>query len=76
MGPEASAVLCRQLLAEVAGISSSEEAATWAQRALVAKNRLTAADAASVEQAFGARLATLASQDEEPVKPSPTGSSS
>ena len=32
---------------------------TWAQRALGAKNRLTAADAQSVEQSFEARLATL-----------------
>ncbi len=67
--PEASAVLCRQLLAEVAGISSSEEAATWAQGALGAKNRLTATDAASVEQAFESRLATLASQDTEAAVP-------
>ena len=63
--PEASAAVCRQLLAEVAGISSSEEAATWAQRALGAKNRLTATDAKSVEQSFEARLATLTSRDTE-----------
>ncbi len=67
--PEASAVLCRQLLAELAGISSSEEAATWAQRALRAKNRLIATDAASVEHAFEARLATLASRDGEAAEP-------
>jgi hypothetical protein len=63
--PEASAAACRQLLAGVAGISSSEEATTWAQRALGAKNRLTATDAESVEQSFEARLATLTSQDTE-----------
>jgi hypothetical protein len=57
------------LLAEVAGISSSEEAATWAQRALGAKNRLTVTDAASVEQAFEARLAKLASRDAEAAGP-------
>ena len=57
--------VCRQLLAEGAGISSSEEAATWAQRALGAKNGLTATDAAIVEQSFEARLATLTSQDTE-----------
>ena len=34
-----------------------------------AKNRLTATDAASVEQAFEARLATLASQDTEAAMP-------
>jgi len=65
---KASAAVCRQLLAEVAAISSSEEAATWAQRALGAKNRLTATDAASVEQAFQAQLAALASQDTEAVE--------
>ena len=59
---EASAALCRQLLAEVAGIASADAAATWAQRSLPAKNRLTATDAASVEQAFQVRLASL---DEE-----------
>ncbi len=59
---EASAVVCRQLLAEVAGIASADAAATWAQRSLPAKNRLTATDAASVEQAFQVRLASL---DEE-----------
>jgi len=67
--PEASAAVCRQLLAEVASISSSEAAATWAQRALGAKNRLTSTDATSVEQAFEARLARLASQDTEAAVP-------
>jgi hypothetical protein len=67
--PEASAAVCRQLLAEVAGISSSEEAAAWAQRALGAKNRLTGADAQSVEQSFEARLATLASRNAEAARP-------
>jgi hypothetical protein len=52
-------------LSQPDGISSSEEAATWAQRALGAKNRLTATDAESVEQSFEARLATLTSQDTE-----------
>jgi hypothetical protein len=71
--PEASGILCRQLLAEVASISSSEAAAIWAKRALFAKNRLTATDAASVEQAFESRLATLASTDPEAAEPPQAG---
>jgi hypothetical protein len=61
--PEASAVLCRQLLAEVVGLASADEATAWAQRALGAKNSLLLADAAAVEDAFQARLATLAGPD-------------
>ena len=59
---EASAALCRQLLTELAEIASAEQAGSWAQRALGAKNSLTAADARQVEGAFRARLATLESQ--------------
>ena len=58
---EASAVLCRQLLIELAEIASAEQAASWAQRILGAKNSLTAADARQVEDAFRARMATLES---------------
>ncbi len=56
---EASAVLCRQLLAEVVGIASADAGAISTQRILGAKNSLTAADARQVEDAFQARLATL-----------------
>ena len=58
---EASAALCRQLLTELAEIASAEQAGSWAQRVLGAKNSLTAADARQVEGAFRARLATLES---------------
>ena len=58
---EASAALCRQLLTELAEIASAEQAGSWAQRVLGAKNSLTAADARQVEDAFRARLATLES---------------
>jgi ERF superfamily len=61
--PEASAALCRQLLAEVVGLASADAAADWAQRVLGAKNSLLVADAAAVEEAFRARLATLAGPD-------------
>jgi hypothetical protein len=58
---EASAALCRQLLTELAEIASAEEAGSWAQRILGAKNSLTAADARQVEDAFRAKMATLES---------------
>jgi hypothetical protein len=58
---EASAALCRQLLAELPEIASADEAANWAQRSLGTKNSLTAADARQVEEAFRARMATLES---------------
>jgi hypothetical protein len=61
--PEASAGLCRQLLAEVVGLASADEAAAWAQRVLGAKNSLLLADATAVEEAFQARLATFAGSD-------------
>ncbi len=62
---EASATLCRQMLAELADIASAEQAATWAHGILGAKNSLAAADARSVEEAFQARLATLECRDAE-----------
>jgi hypothetical protein len=41
------------------GLSSADEAALWAQRRLVAKNQLSAADAQQVEEAFAAKLAVI-----------------
>ena len=58
---KASAALCRQMLTELAQITSADEAANWAQRILGAKNSLTAADARQVEDAFRTRMATLES---------------
>ena len=49
------------MLVELAEIASADEAASWAQRILGAKNSLTAADARQVEDAFRARMATLES---------------
>jgi hypothetical protein len=57
--PEKSAALRDQLIAELAGLRSSEEATEWAQRALGAKNTLRGADAAVVEAAFTSRMAEL-----------------
>jgi hypothetical protein len=57
--PESSVALRDQLTAELNEIKSSEEAADWAHRVLEAKNSLTATDAASIEEAFRAKLATF-----------------
>ena len=64
LGPEASTVLREQLLAELKDIASAEDAAIWAHRILGAKNSLTATDARKIEDAFQARLTTLASADD------------
>jgi len=58
--PELSTVLSAslriELLRQIDGLSSADEAALWAQRRLVAKNQLSAADARQVEEAFAAKL--------------------
>jgi ERF superfamily protein len=58
---EQSAALRERMLAEVERISSSEQAESWAREALAARDRLTAADSARVEDAFVDRLSELAS---------------
>jgi hypothetical protein len=65
LGPEPSAALRDQLATELAEINSTEEAANWAHRVLGAKNSLTAADAARIEEAFRAKLATFATDGPE-----------
>jgi hypothetical protein len=52
-----------QLVQELVGLRSQQEATDWAQRALGAKNTLRGADAAVVEVAFASRLGELASND-------------
>ena len=79
LGPEASAELRDRLLAELNDLGSSDDAAIWAHRRLVEKNRLKAADARCVEEAFQARLATFSipaadvprppQEPEEPQRP-------
>jgi hypothetical protein len=54
-----SASLRIELLRQIDGLSSADEAALWAQRRLVAKNQLSAADAQKVEEAFAAKLAVI-----------------
>ena len=61
LGPEASAELRDRLLGELNGLASGDDAALWAHRSLPEKNRLIAADADRVEQAFQARMTSFAS---------------
>jgi len=63
LGPEASAALRDRLLGEINELPSGDEAALWAHRSLVEKNKLTAVDAQSVEASFQARLASFAMPD-------------
>ena len=58
--PEQSAALRERLLTAVGSITSADNAAIWAREALAAKNRLAAADAKLVEDAFEHRLSELA----------------
>src|SRR5262249_35545860 len=48
-----------RLLKEIAALPSEDSATDWAQRALVAKNQLTASDARLLEVAFELRLSAL-----------------
>src|SRR6516162_6813435 len=50
---------CELNCSAIDGLSSADEAALWAQRRLVAKNQLSAADAQQVEEAFAAKLAVI-----------------
>jgi hypothetical protein len=55
-----SASLTDELLREIAELISDDHAAQWAQLRLLAKNRLSAADAQRVQEAFAARLVAIA----------------
>jgi hypothetical protein len=57
---EASAALRMSLVAQLAELTSSEDAGLWAYSHMAEKNRLTAADAQLVEEAFRKTLAALA----------------
>ena len=60
IGTEASAERRDRLIAEIGGLSSSDDAAVWAHRCLVEKSKLHQVDARQVERSFAAKLATLA----------------
>jgi ERF superfamily len=59
LGAEASAAQREQLLHQLQAIASAETAAAWAQKIIPIKNKLTTADAKLIEEAFGAKLASL-----------------
>src|SRR5579872_3235453 len=59
LGTEESAVLCEQLLGELNGTVSADDAALLAKRILPEKYKLTTADAQRLEDAFAERLAAM-----------------
>jgi ERF superfamily len=59
---EQSALSRDRLIAELDGLHSSDEAASWAHRSLSSKNTLTVADAELVEASFQAKLVTFGDQ--------------
>jgi hypothetical protein len=61
-----SASLRVELLRQIDGLGSADEAALWAQRRLVAKNRLSIADAQEVEEAFATKLAFIPAENAKP----------
>jgi hypothetical protein len=65
LAPVQSAELRERLLAELSRLCSGEDAAMWAHRSLPEKNRLTAADAQTVEQAFQAKMAAFTANFDE-----------
>jgi hypothetical protein len=61
-----SASLTEELVREIADLGSADHAGQWARQRLSAKNRLLAADAQRVEEAFAARLAAVGVPTREP----------
>jgi hypothetical protein len=57
--PEASEVLRDQLITQLKGLNSAEEAADWAHRVLASKNSLLLTHAEQIELAFQLKLSTL-----------------
>ena len=68
-----SASLRAELRREIEGLSSADDATLWAQRRLVAKNQLSAADAQQVEEAFAAKLAVMPIQGAQADTPTALG---
>jgi hypothetical protein len=59
LAPDQSARVRDRLLGEVASLRSADAATTWVRDGITTKNRLTAADASAVEEAFRRRLSEL-----------------
>jgi hypothetical protein len=64
LDPEASGRLHDRLAAELKGIGSLEQAATWARRVLSDKDTLVAADSKRIEEAFQQKLTELENASE------------
>ncbi len=64
---DASAELRDRLLSEINVLASGDDAALWAHRSLPQKNRLIAADAQRVEQAFQTTMMSFPSPAEPPT---------
>src|SRR6516165_9202122 len=58
-----SASLRTELLRQIDGLNSADEAALWAQRRLAAKKQLSAADALQVEEAFATKLEVIPAEN-------------
>src|SRR5262249_22168519 len=72
LSSDESAALRDRLVGEIASLESGESATNWAQRALAAKNRLSAEDAKLLEEAFEKRLSEfLPSESAEVVNVDP-----
>ena len=71
LGADASAELRDRLLAELSHLVSGDDAALWAHRRLIEKNRLTAPDALRIEEAFQAKLSSFAAAS--PIEPQTAG---
>jgi hypothetical protein len=65
---ETSALLRDQLIAELKGLNSAEQAADWAHQALVAKTGLVVTDAKQVELAFQLKLSALMTDEPKVAK--------
>ena len=59
LNPDASVELRDRLLGELNELASGDDAALWAHRSLLEKNKLTTADAQRVEQAFQAKMTAI-----------------
>jgi len=69
LGVEESETLRRQLEIEIANLKSITDATAWANRSLGAKNKLTASDAALVEEAFRSRIARFEDREDMEAQP-------
>jgi hypothetical protein len=64
---QASGELRDRLMGELNALPSADDAALWAYRSLPEKNKLTAADAQRVEEAFQVRMTSFAAPAEPPA---------